>query len=253
VFYAPGVHPALWGADYRPADEPMDVWWKKLFERVANCNPDEIIIATDSVGSPHTGRVPLERLGELPADKAVTVVVDDSHGLGIFGEQGVGSYPALAGSIHSRHKLLVVSSLNKALGVPAGVVFSDEKTIASLRHSPFFGGSSPAVPGALWALTRAFDLYRWQHAKLMENTRFFVENLGETVDQFCRMPGYPAFTTTAEGFHEFLAKNGILTASFSYPTPADPPITRLVVSALHTYGDLETVAKICQHFFLEHG
>lgn len=254
VFYAPGVHPALWGSDFQPANEPMEVWWEKLPERVAACESGEIIIATDSVGSPHTSRVPLERLGELPADKAVTVVVDDSHGLGIFGENGAGSYGALARVIkrnaaRPRHNIILVSSLNKALGVPAGAIFSDEKTIAAFRHSPWFGGSSPAVPGAMWAMTRAFGLYREQHAKLMENTRFFVETLGETVRHFRWMPDYPAFTTTAEGVHEFLFKNGILTASFPYPTPADPPMTRLVVSALHTRDDLLEVAKRCKEFF----
>ena len=259
VFYAPGVHPALWGADYRPAEEPVETWWERLPERVAACQADEIVIATDSVGSPHTGRVPLEWLGELPAEKAVTVVVDDSHGLGIFGENGAGSYGALARVIkrgaaqriaaRPHHKLVVISSLNKALGVPAGAIFSDSTTVAKLRHSPFFGGSSPAVPGAMWAMTRAFDLYREQHAKLLENVRFFVESLGETVNQFCWMPDYPAFTTTAEGFHEVLLRNGILTASFPYPTPADAPITRLVVSALHTFEDLECVAQTCRNFF----
>lgn len=264
VFYAPGVHPALWGADYRPAEEPVATWWERLPERVAVCPADEVIIATDSVGSPHTGRVPLERLAELPAEKAVTVVVDDSHGLGIFGENGAGSYGTLArvgernaarrsaarrSAARPHHKMIVISSLNKALGVPAGAIFSDEETIANLRHSPFFGGSSPAVPGALWAMTRAFDLYREQHAKLMRNTRFFVETLGETVHHFCWIPDYPAFTTTAEGFHAFLLKNGILTASFPYPTPADAPITRLVVSALHTNHDLQRLATACRTFF----
>ena len=254
VFYAPGVHPALWGTDYRPAEEPVGPWWERLPERVAACDADEIVIATDSVGSPHTGRVPLERLGDLPADKKVTVVVDDSHGLGIFGEKGAGVYQTLARVIkrnaaRPHHKMLVISSLNKALGVPAGAIFSDGKTIDKLRHSPWFGGSSPAVPGAMWALTRAFELYREQHAKLLRNTRFFVETLGETIHHFCWMPDYPAFTTTAEGFHQFLAENGILTASFPYPTPADPPITRLVVSALHTFGDLELLAQTCRNFF----
>lgn len=249
VFYAPGVHPALWGADFRPVDESLDVWWEKLPERVAACEATEIVVATDSVGSPHTSRVPLERLGDLQADKAVTVVVDDSHGLGIFGDAGEGVYRTLARVSDPRHNIILISSLNKALGVPAGAIFSDEETIAKLRHSPFFGGSSPAVPGAMWALTRAFGLYREQHARLIANVHFFVESLGETVRHFRWMPDYPAFTTTVAGFHEFLANNGILTASFPYPTPADRPITRLVVSALHTFGDLEFVAQACQDFF----
>lgn len=249
VFYAPGVHPALWGSGYQPATEPMEVWWERLPERVAACEAEEIVIATDSVGSPHTSRVPLERLADLPTEKSVTVVVDDSHGLGVFGERGEGVYQMLARVINPRHNTVVVSSLNKALGVPAGVIFSDEKTIAALRHSPWFGGSSPAVPGALWAMTRAFGLYREQHAKLLENTRFFVKDLGDLVNRFCWVPDYPAFTTTAEGFQEFLAKNNILTASFPYPTPADAPITRLVVSALHTQEDILELVKWCKIFF----
>ena len=249
TFYAPGVHPALWGADYQPSTEPISEWFARLPERVVACEADYVVIATDSVGSPHTGAVPFDWIRALPAAKPVTVVVDDSHGLGIFGENGAGIYLTLSRVANPRHKIVVVSSLNKALGVPAGAIFSDTETIAALKTSPWFGGSSPAAPAGLWAMQHAPGLYREQHQKLLENTRAFVENLGETVRHFQWMPNYPAFTTTAEGFPDFLRKNGILTASFSYPTPVDAPITRLVVSALHTREDLERVAEVCRAFF----
>lgn len=258
IFHAPGVHPALWGPGYTPATESLAEWFSRLPERVSASESEHVVIATDSVGSPHTGAVPFDWIQKLPAEKRVTVVVDDSHGLGIFGENGEGIYAHLApllggvGSIVRQvgsMRLVVVSSLNKALGVPAGAIFSDAETIATLKTSPWFGGSSPAAPAGLWAMQHAFGLYREQHRTLLENTRYFVECLGETLRHFAWMPDYPAFTTTAEGFHEFLLQNGILTASFPYPTPTDTPITRLVVSALHTREDLERVAGVCRDFF----
>ncbi|MCY7350814.1 MAG: aminotransferase class I/II-fold pyridoxal phosphate-dependent enzyme [Cytophagaceae bacterium] len=248
-FYAPGVHPALWGTDYQSATEPLETWWTCLPERVAACPSDSVLIATDSVGSPHTSRIPLEHLSELPVNKAITVVLDDSHGLGVFGERGEGIYKLARRIVHFNHRVVVVSSLNKALGVPAGVILTDADTLAQVRTSPWFGGSSPAAPAGLWALQHAFGLYREQHQKLLENTQFFINALGETIRHFQWMPDYPALTTTAPGFHEFLMKNNILTASFPYPTPADAPITRLVVSSLHTRQDLERVAEVCRAFF----
>ncbi|MBC7892610.1 MAG: pyridoxal phosphate-dependent aminotransferase family protein [Sphingobacteriaceae bacterium] len=252
IFHAPGVHPALWGLGYEPATESLADWFSNLPERVAASESDHVVIATDSVGSPHTGAVPFEWIRELPISKRVTVVVDDSHGLGIFGKSGEGMYRQLAplkGARTGGASLIVVSSLNKALGVPAGAIFSDAETSTALKTSPWFGGSSPAAPAGVWAMQHAFGLYREQHRTLLENTRAFVECLGETIRHFAWMPDYPAFTTTAEGFHEFLLQNGILTASFSYPTPADAPITRLVVSALHTVEDLERVAAVCRNYF----
>ena len=46
----------------------------------------------------------------------------------------------------------------------------------------------------------------------------------------------------------FLKEHQILTASFSYPTPQDAPVTRLVVSSLHTPNDLDILAARCCDF-----
>ena len=53
------------------------------------------------------------------------------------------------------------------------------------------------------------------------------------------LPKYPVFFTQQKDLFDYLLKHKILISSFSYPKPTDSPITRIVLSALHTEGDIE--------------
>jgi 8-amino-7-oxononanoate synthase len=184
----------------------------------------------------------------LPTDRPVTLLLDDSHGLGLTGRAGAGVatfLPALPPNV----RLVVVGSLGKALGVPAGVVLADAAFIAQLRSSSFFGASSPAVPAYLWAFLAA------SHAGFYAEAR---QQLGALVAQFAaavgplelfrHQPNFPVFYTEANALAPFLEARGILVSSFAYPTPADACITRVVLSALHTPADVAQVAAACQEF-----
>jgi 7-keto-8-aminopelargonate synthetase-like enzyme len=244
VLYAPGVHPALWDFDYRPANESMDEWFDRLPERVAALAPRPVIVCLDSVGSPHTARVPLERLADWPG--TATVVVDDSHGLGVLGESGRGSYAGLGRIDNPSY---IVSSLNKALGTPAGVILGNTPSLEGLRRYPLFSGASPMAPGYAWALRAVLTELPRIHELLQKKIREFVAKTGEALSAFNQFEAYPAFTTAAPGLHEHLLEARILTACFPYPGPDDPAITRLVVTPLHTSEDLTQLAHACRTFF----
>ena len=249
-WYAPNVHPALWGADYQSVNELLNEWFARLPERTRASEAKHIVIATDSVGSPQVSAIPWDWVSELPDNKQITILVDDSHGLGVFGTKGEGIYQEIAKRVTcSNHKIIVVSSLNKALGIPAGAVLADPEVISSIRQTPMFAGASPSPPAYLYALKKTCEsgIYEMEHQKMLLNAQYFEQQVKD-LDLFSYINKYPAFCSLQSGLHEFLKEHQILTASFSYPTPQDAPVTRLVVSSLHTPDDLNILAACCHDY-----
>jgi 8-amino-7-oxononanoate synthase len=247
-FYAPKVHPAVWGRGYEPSSLTHRQWSEKIVETVQRTNASEIIIATDSVGSPFVESFDFEWITKLPTNKSITVVVDDSHGFGVFGDNGKGIFAELFAKKPDNVRLIVVASLNKAMAISAGIILSDFDTIVNIRSTPFFSGSSPAMPAGLYAYVNSQEEYVKSHQKLMENIAYFNEVSPKNNTLFTSIPRYPAFCTYQAGLHDYLKENGIMTACFSYPTAQDKPVTRLVMSALHEKSDLELLGGLLDKY-----
>jgi len=60
--------------------------------------------------------------------------------------------------------------------------------------------------------------------------------------------GFPVFYTAANELTGFLFRRGVWISSFPYPAPTDAPITRIVLSALHTTEDVMEVAALVREF-----
>ena len=172
---------------------------------------------------------------ELPENKSITLIIDDSHGMGITGLNGSGIYrtanqnPAL--------KLIVVSSFGKAMGIPGGLILSDSDTIDRIRKSPFFTASSPVIPAYLHAFMHSGAIYEKARKALFKNIRQFEASV-EDLKIFKSIPGYPVFYTPENGLYEFLLNRGIIISCFAYPGPEDGLITRIVINSRHTEADL---------------
>ena len=148
-------------------------------------------------------------------------------------------------------KIIVIASLAKALGIPGGVILSNKKTIEAIRKNPVFVGASPIVPAYLFAFLNAQNVYTEARGRLLNNILFFKNQLKKqqvSVDLFKYLPNYPIFHTTDNRLYDFLFKHKILISSFSYPNPNSPPITRIVLSALHTEGDIETLVLKIKYY-----
>ncbi|MEN0005835.1 MAG: aminotransferase class I/II-fold pyridoxal phosphate-dependent enzyme [Bacteroidota bacterium] len=233
LHFAPGTHPALWGKGTYSTTNYRD-WTVEMLDRVAQ-HEQEVVLFCNSVDPLRVQLFDFEWLRELPKNKKTTIVIDDSHGLGVLGQQGAGVYalvPAL-----EQLEVIVVASLGKALGVPGGVVLGSQSLVSELWRSPFFGGASPCVPAYLYAMVRAKELYRSAWQRLMERIDFLQQQAVVTT-LFRSIPNYPVFYTPHNDLSPFLEECGMLLSSFPYPTPQDDCITRLVVSAAHEWEDL---------------
>ena len=240
--YGPGTHPALWRetGSFMPSLSFRD-WSDDLRYRPAR----PVVILTNALNPVCPEFFSFEWVRDLPVGQPITLVVDDSHGLGLL-NSGRGVWPQIPA--HPNVRLIVTASLAKAMGLPGGVIFSDADTLASIRQTAFFGGCSPVPPAYLAAFCRADELYEQARQTLSDRIALAETQLMPT-GLFRNAPGYPVFHTDRDDLHPFLLENRIFIYSFAYPTAADKPTTRIVISAFHEEEDIHQLANCIDEKF----
>lgn len=246
LFYAPGTHPALWDG---PATSlpglSFAAWSRQIGEQIRAIGTTQpIAILTNSLDAVRSEAYPFDWVHDLPDDRPITLVVDDSHGLGLL-NGGRSIWPQLP----RRHNLRVVvtGSLAKAMGLPGGVVLSDTNTLTALRQTAYFGACSPIPPAYLAAFVQAVPLYARQYHQLRQRIEAASASLLPT-GLFQQAADYPVFYTDRDALYSFLLDQHILIYSFAYPTPTHRPNTRIVISAFHETVDIQQLAdKVSQY------
>jgi len=248
-FFAPKTHPALWnGSSLKFEDWEKGLtyseWACQIVDKVSECTTKNIVICSDSVGSPYVEAFDFQWINELPTNKNIIIVIDASHSFGIS-TSPPNPLSFMSGGEFGRSgiRFIISTSLNKAMGMTGGVIFSDMKTLSSIRQSPMFTGASPMMPTLLETFVNSLAYFTEQQTKLSENMAFFNSLIPKN-SFLDSIENYPAYCTHQLGVHEFLKENGIMTACFPYPTATDLPVTRLVVSALHLKEDLAKLAGV---------
>lgn len=120
-----------------------------------------VVVITDGIFSMRGDHAPLERIMEIARrhDDAfpenVVVIVDDSHGVGAFGETGRGTEEYT----NSPQVDVLIATLGKALGVNGGYVVAPEPVIRYLRETaPFYIYSNPITPGEAQAALKSLEI-----------------------------------------------------------------------------------------------
>lgn len=247
-YYAPGVHPALRGENYTGDGRKWIDWVEETIQFIGKSNPEDVhVIVSDAISSPFVEHFDFSVFHQLPFYRNIYLLVDDSHGLGVRGKDGAGVYEQL--SSIQQVKWIVTSSLNKALGIPAGVIVADPQILQVIQNSPFFAGASPAAPAYFYALKNLLEnrCYQEAYQKLQGNLKYITRRLSAT-HLFVSLQGYPVFCSRDPRLFDFLEQNGILGSCFSYPNADDPPVSRIVITALHQKEDLDRLAEVCELF-----
>jgi len=243
--YAPRTHPALWRTQADFYDGNFTQWVKDINQTLQAFPEKDIILITNSLDPLLAQRYDFSWVAQLPADKNITLVVDDSHGFGVIGKDGAGIFPQL--KQYPTIRLIVVSSLGKAFGIPGGVILADAATIAAFKANPFFGGSSPVIPAYLFAFMQSQSIYQQEREKLVQNIRQFTSYVA-ALQLFESFANYPVFYTKQPQLCRYLKEHGVLISSFPYPSPHDELITRVIVSSLHTQEDIDKVSRLIKTF-----
>lgn len=192
-----------------------------------------------------TGRMPsLGWISNLPQDKKIVLVVDDSHGIGVMGTKGRGLYE----QIRKRHTdTIVISSLGKAMGLPAGLIAGPYEYIINAKRHSLFGGSSPMVPAYAFAYLNADSIYHVAYEQLQQNIVHFTNDLHRS-DLFTFTNHFPVFCTEHKELASYLEMNKIRISQFAYPSPQDKIYTRVILNALHTEADINRLLSLINKF-----
>jgi 7-keto-8-aminopelargonate synthetase-like enzyme len=246
-FYAPQSH----SANFHKPDVKLPVksfqeWIKHIAEDIQQANAPHSVIVCNSTDGLRATAYEFGWIDDLPENQPITLIIDDSHGLGITGKNGAGIFQAISPKPNIR--FIVVSSLHKAMGIPGGVVFGEAETIEKLRHTAFFASCSPIAPAYLYAYVKADEIYRKSFECLLSNIQRFSSQLKQAKDLFSCQPAYPVFYTTQDGLYDYLFQNDIFIYSFAYPIRTGKPNTRIVISAWHDTEQIDLLAEKCNEF-----
>jgi 7-keto-8-aminopelargonate synthetase-like enzyme len=243
LFYAPNSHSALFQTNTKPYATYTSLTIA-LREHIDQCKKEVPVVFIDSIDFSGCNYPSFDILKSLPLESCV-LIVDDSHGIGVVGDEGGGVFKTLA--TISRKNLIVCASLGKAMGLQAGAIFGFEDSMAQLMETDFFGGASPAAPFFMATMLEATSLYNDKRVVLQKNIAFFLKIL-KNPEALNFMPQYPVFGYSNPKLTEHLKQHHILVTDFPYPTEDSFATSRIVISAGHTTEDIKSLATALNSF-----
>ncbi|WP_411273597.1 aminotransferase class I/II-fold pyridoxal phosphate-dependent enzyme [Daejeonella sp.] len=237
--YAPDTHPALWIGKPNPPRMSFGEWAVQAVEEI-NGSDEAVLLISNSLNNLIPEIYDFNWLKKIIPGKKVTLLVDDSHGIGITGEKGEGVYSWIPKIPHT--EIIVIASMAKALGVDAGVILGTNKSIKKFRTSPVYAGASPPVPGVLYAYVNALSIYQEELKKLRDNIKFFT-SLIKHRPEVLYITNFPVFLIDdAHAVTDFASK-GIQISSFAYPDPTGKVLNRVVLNSGHNKVELKGLAE----------
>ena len=232
--------------------------------RYANGNLDELesclkeaqsqrfrLIATDGVFSMDGSIADLKAICDLADRYGASVMVDDSHAVGVIGATGRGTheYREVMGRVD-----VFTGTLGKALGGASGGYTSGKKEIIELlrQRSRTYLFSNSLAPAIVAGSLKALDLLTGSSERLdrlRSNTAFFRGEMAKT--GLTLLPGeHPIVpvmlgeTSLAAKMAARLLEKGVYVIGFFFPVVAEGKARiRTQVSAAHSEEDLATAAR----------
>ena len=121
-----------------------------LEKQLQKCNPDSVkLIIVDGVFSMEGDLANLPEIVRLKHKYNATIMVDEAHGLGVFGKQGRG----VCDHFGLTHEVdLIMGTFSKSLASIGGFIAADSSIINWLRHNArtyiFSASNTPAATAA---------------------------------------------------------------------------------------------------------
>lgn len=240
VSYAPHTHQALWSGLETHEDGTFQHWLAMMVKTIQREPERPYLLVCNALDSVKAELYDFSLLAALPTKAQVTLIADDSHGIGITGEGGKGIFPTL--QQFPQVQTIVIASLAKACGLAAGLILTNAHYGRLLSHNAFFAGASPCAPACAYAMMHATPIWEAQRKLLAANVALAAEKLSR-FGLFKFAGGYPVFYTETLGLYEYLLNRGILISAFPYPKIDGPVVTRIVINAAHTEEDIVFLAE----------
>jgi 8-amino-7-oxononanoate synthase len=199
------------------------------------------LLATDGVFSMDGDVAPLRELALLCARERATFMVDDAHGLGVFGAHGAGSLDAA--NLGQHEVPLLMATLGKALGCSGAFIAGPAALIDGLvqfaRPYIYTTAMPPALAAAALEAVQLAQSEGWRREKLaalIARFRHGAAGLGLplTASASAIQPLLLGSAETALAAAQALERQGLLVTAIRPPTvPAGQARLRITLSAAH--------------------
>jgi glycine C-acetyltransferase len=233
-------------------------------ERLLDANKGQVgrvCVVTDGIFSMRGDHAPLDRLNaccrrhEAGYEEGIITVVDDSHGVGVFGRSGRGTEEYTGSQAD-----ILIGTLGKAFGVNGGYVAASSTVIAYLRETaPLYIYSNPITPAEAAAAMAAVDIVDSREGlEMLERLRGLSARLRSGLERlgFEILPGehpiVPVLIRDTEKTSALVAHlfaHRILATGLNYPVvPKGEQEIRFQVAADHTEKDLDYLLAVLADF-----
>lgn len=214
------------------------------------------LVVTDGVFSMEGDVAPIDKMVELCDKYQATLMVDEAHGLGVFGREGRGTCD------HYRQLPnvdIVMGTFSKSLASIGGFIAADNETINYLKHNVrpyiFTASIAPAATASVLAALHIMRSEPERNAALWDNTNYALKcyrDLGFEIGN-TQSPIIPLFIRDAE--KTFMVTRMIFNEGI-FITPVIPPavpsqdtLIRFAIMATHTHEQIDlAVEKIYKCF-----
>ena len=245
-YYAPNTHSALYNSHNKPFTNFSDLN-EAVHKHLSSSKNSVPVVFLDSIDFKGCNYPKFEGLQSLPLDKLI-LIVDDSHGIGIIGENGEGAYNRL--SEFKTKELIVCCSLGKSYGIQAGAVLGNTTRIQKFKKTAFFGGASPASPANVATFIESQAIYKTKRELLHKNIGLF-KTLVQNISYFSTIQGHPSFSFQDPHLTRFLEKKRISLSNVNYPEESASVMSRIVISSHHSQGDIYLLASTVNNYLLD--
>lgn len=231
-------------------------------ERVLKALPQDAIklIVVDGVFSMEGDLAKLPEIVALKKKYNCSVMVDEAHGLGVFGKQGRGvcDYFGLTDEVD-----LIMGTFSKSLASIGGFIAGDADTINYLRHTCrtyiFSASNTPAATAAAMEALHILQQEPERLENLWEVTKYALERFREEGFEIgdTESPIIPLYVRDIE--KTFLVTKLAFDAGV-FINPVIPPacapqdtLVRFALMANHTKDEVDRGVKALKKIFVEQG
>lgn len=232
-----------------------------LEKQLQRCEPDKVkLIVTDGVFSMEGDVANLPEIVRLAKKYNAAVMVDEAHGIGVFGKGGRGTCDHFG---VTNDVDLIMGTFSKSFASLGGFIATDKEITNFLRHhSRSYIFTASITPASTAAALKAIDLMIEEPERqenLWKITEFALDGfrqmgceIGNTttpiIPLFIR-DDYKTYTVTRDLFDEGLFVNPVVTPAVA---PQDTLI-RFSLMATHTKEQVEFALEKIEKVFHKHG
>ena len=230
-----------------------------LESQLMRCNPDAIkMIVTDGLFSMEGDLAKLPEIVALKKKYNASIMVDEAHGLGVFGRQGRGTCDHFGVTDDVD---LIMGTFSKSLASIGGFIAADKDTINWLRHNSrtyiFSASNTPASTAAALEALHILQTEPERQENLWKITNYALEQfkaagfeIGDSespiIPLYVRDPE-KTFAVTALAFNKGVFINPVIPPACA---PQDT-LVRVALMATHTKEQVDKAVNILVESFKE--